>query len=93
MLPLCQLQNADFVATSALAVPLRNHDGSILGVCVLLNKGSGPFSEFDEHMVQLECQVHTLISFPETKTILRQTGTDSDEVFTASDSYGEDCNS
>ena len=28
----------DFVAMNALGVPIKNHDGSLLGVCVMLNK-------------------------------------------------------
>jgi hypothetical protein len=31
----------DFVATNALAVPVNNHDGSLMAVCVMLNKASG----------------------------------------------------
>jgi len=47
----------DFVAMNALGVPIKNHDGSLLGVCVMLNKASGaPFSKFDEHILKLECQ-------------------------------------
>ncbi len=46
----------DFVATNALAVPVNNHDGSLMAVCVMLNKESGQFTEFDAKMIRLECQ-------------------------------------
>ena len=48
--------STDFLATNALVVPVKNHDGSLLGVFVLLNKDGGSFSSFDEHMVELECK-------------------------------------
>ena len=47
---------ASFKAVNALAVPLTNHDGSMLGVCLMLNKETAPFSRFDESMLQLQCQ-------------------------------------
>jgi hypothetical protein len=38
-------------------VPIKNHDGSMLGVCVMLNKKEGvAFSSFDEQLLTLECQ-------------------------------------
>ena len=46
----------DFVGRNALAVPLKNHDGTMLGVCVMLNKETGSFSDFDEQLLRLECQ-------------------------------------
>ena len=48
--------NADFEARNALAVPLMNQDGTMLGVCVMLNKETKSFSRFDEQMLHLECQ-------------------------------------
>ena len=48
---------ADLIPINALGVPIKNHDGSMLGVCVILNKKWGaPFSSFDEQLLTLECQ-------------------------------------
>jgi hypothetical protein len=47
----------DFIPINALGVPIKNHDGSMLGVCVMLNKKEGvAFSSFDEQLLTLECQ-------------------------------------
>ena len=51
--------SAGLVARSALAVPLKNQDGSMLGVVVMLNSNKtdeGNFSAFDESLLKLECE-------------------------------------
>lgn len=44
-------RKSGFVTKSLLTLPLRGHDGKIVGVLQVLNKRGGPFSEHDERLL------------------------------------------
>ena len=58
-----------FLVSSVLAVPMKRQDGSLFGVCSMVNhdnRGSGEFTRADLRFLELQCEL-TMLSFKETR--------------------------
>jgi GAF domain-containing protein len=56
-----------FLVSSLLAVPMKRHDGTLFGVCTMINKqGEGsPFNRADLRLLELHCEL-AMLSFKDT---------------------------
>jgi hypothetical protein len=56
-----------FKVSSILSVPMKRHDGTLFGVCSMINRNGKTFSRGDQRLLEQHCEL-AVLSFKETKS-------------------------